>query len=130
MPQAMTPKSRHFEASHDTVVEAEVQLQRAAKALEALAEPLAEAKQIAHYDSDRRKRALAEVMAVLLDAGESAAAADCKARASEAYRNSLIQLGIQYREALRIVEKYEGQRILWESARSLLSMERAKVSML
>lgn len=132
MPQAttQTQKSHFSTADHGTVLQAQVQLQRCAKALESMSDSVADAKQIKEYDSDRRKRSLADVMAVLLDGGESAAAAECKARASKAYGDALIHLGVQYREALRVIERYEAQRILWESSRSLLSMERAKVSML
>lgn len=121
---------RSSETSHDTVLQAQAQLQRAAKALEAMAESLADARQILEYDSDRRKRALSDVVAVLLDSGESATAAEFKARASKSYGDALIQLGVQYRESRRVVEKYEAQKILFQAAQSLLAMERAKVSML
>lgn len=113
-----------------TVQNAQVQLQRAAKALEAMADAVAAAKQVKEYDNDRKKRVLAIAMKVFLDMGESAAAADCKARASAAYGEALISLSSQYQDALATIEKYEGQRVLWESARSLLSVERAKIGLL
>lgn len=113
-----------------TVTQAQIQLQRAAKALEAMALNLALAKQIKEYDGDRRKQALAVSMKVFLDNGESAAAAECKARAGDYYANKLAELGDQLRTALETIEKYDATRVLWESARSLLSVEKAKIGLL
>ncbi len=119
-----------MEASHDTVIRAQAQLQKCALRLADMAEAIADAKQIKEYDSDRRKRALADVVAGLLEMGESAAAAEHKARASKGYGDELSKLSLQYREALRVIEKADAQRVLWESARSLLSVERAKIGIL
>ncbi len=129
MPTATT-QSRSNLADHSTVERAERQLERCGNTLAGMSDMLAEAKQVIEYDSDRRKRALADVMAVLLDEGDSAAAAECKARASKQYGEAFIHLGMQLRDALRVTEKAVALKIQWESARSLLSMERAKVNML
>lgn len=126
----MTTKSRSDLTDSDTIFRAQKQMQTAAKALAEMSESIADARQIKEYDSDRRKRALADVVSVLLDSGESAAAAEFKARASKSYGDALIQLGVQYREAMRAIEKAEAQRVLFEAARSLLSCEKAKMGLL
>lgn len=123
-------KDRPDATSHDTVRRAEQQLEKAAQALAGMADDYANAQQIKEYNSDRLKRALADVMSVLLGQDETATAAECHARASETYRNASIQLGVQYRDALRIIERYKAQHILWDTARSLLASERSKMNLL
>lgn len=130
MPAATTNRSPSSQADYGTVRQAELQLQKAAKALEAMADQVAAAKQIKEYDSDRRKRILSICVSSFLELGESATAAEHKARASKAYEEAFAKLVVEYRSALEVIERYEAQRILWESSRSLLSMEKAKVSML
>lgn len=105
-------------------------MQKAALELAAMSDGIADAKQIKEYDSDRRKRVLASIMAEFLESGESAAAAECKARASKYYVEQLLELGVQLRDALRVIEKAEALHIKWESARSLLSVEKAKLGLL
>lgn len=112
------------------VARAQAQLQRCALALDAMANDVADARQIKEFSHDRCKRALSIGVAEFLESGESAAAAEHKARGSKAYGTSLHDLSEQYKAAMRCIESYEAQRVLWESARSLLSVERAKISML
>lgn len=125
-----TPRSRSNSADHSTVTQAQIQLQRTAKALEGMAIELALAKQVKEYDGNRQKRILAIAMKIYLDQGESAAAAECKGRAGDYYFNAMTELAGEYKSALEVIEKYEAQRVLWESARSLLSVEKAKINLL
>jgi hypothetical protein len=124
------PDTAKNAADAGTVERAERQLERCATQIAALSDELADAKQILEFDGDRRKRALSEVVAVLLDAGESAVAAEHKGRASEAYRNALIHLGTQSRDAHRVVERANALKVQWETARSILSLERIKIQMI
>lgn len=127
----MMTKSRSDNTSDNgTVLNAQKQLQRTAKALEAMALELAMARSIKEFDGDRRKRELAIAMKVFLDQGETSSAAECRARASDTYGEALIRLSGQYQSAIETIEKYESQRVLWESARSLLSVEKAKIHLL
>lgn len=107
-----------------------MQLQRAAKTLEGMAVELAAAKQVKEFNHDRCKQVLSICVAVFLEGGESAAAAEHKARASNAYGERLIELQMQYRSALETIEKADAAKVLFEAARSLLSVERAKIGLL
>lgn len=118
------------EADDSVMAGAQAQLNKCALRLAAMSMELALAKQLKEYDSDRRKQALAVAMKVFLDSGESAAAAECKARAGDYYANKLAELGEQYKSALQTIEKADATRVLFEAARSLLSVERAKINIL
>ncbi len=124
------PDTAKNAADAGTVERAERQLERCATQLAAMSDQLADAKQILEFDPERRRKALSEVVAVLLDAGESAVAAEHKGRASEAYRNALIQLGTQSRDAHRVVERANALKVQWETSRSILSLEKTKISMI
>lgn len=105
-------------------------MQRCALQLAAMSDDVADAKQIKEFNHDRHKRALSMVVADFLEQGESGVAAEHKARASGVYGAQLADLGEQYKAALRIIEKADAARVLWESARSLLSTEKAKLGIL
>jgi hypothetical protein len=79
------------------------------------------ARQVAEFNSDMRKRALALAMTVFLDQGESAAAAEAKARASFQYGEAMKDLAAQLRDAETTKAEWEAARIQFESCRSLLS---------
>lgn len=88
-----------------------------------MAQEVAKARQVREYDSDRRKRCLALAMKPFLEDG-SAAAAEALARASEEYQKSMKQLGNELVAAEKVIADYEATKIQWESARSLLAMQR------
>ncbi len=113
-----------------TITRSQSQMQKAALALAAMADELALAKQVKEYNGDRMKRALSERVVVYLGRGESATAAEHHARADELYGVSVDALGLQYEDAMKVIEQAEAQRILWESARSLLSVEKAKLNLI
>lgn len=123
-------RSSMSDADHSIVAGAQAQLNKCALRLAAMSMEMALARQIHEYDSDRRKQALAVAMKVFLDQGESAAAAECKARAGDFYANKLSELGEQFKASQETIERYTATKILWQSAQSLLAMERTKVSML
>ena len=116
--------------SSDTISQAQRQMQKAALELVVMSNDFADSKQIIAYDSDRRKQALAASVNIFLDSGESAAAAEYRARGGIPYAENLTALAAQYNAALRVIEKYEATKILWESSRSLLSVEKAKIGLL
>lgn len=114
----------------DTIKKAEAQLQKCAKMLEAMSNDVGDAKTVKEFTSDRLKRALSVTVAEFLEAGDSAAAAEHKSRASKPYGSALHDLGEQYRSAMRVIEKHDATKSLFESARSILSTEKAKIGLL
>jgi hypothetical protein len=81
------------------------------------------AKQIREWDGERRKVALAKHVAPLLPK-MSASAAEHTARASEAYINLIKILQRELMDAEQTIARYEAIKCKWESARSIMSMQR------
>jgi hypothetical protein len=63
-------------------------------------------------------------MAAPLAGGSSAAAAEAEGRASEAYTKELNQLGKEHAAACQVVSEYDALRLMWQTAQSLLAMQR------
>ena len=99
-------------------------------ALAALVDDVGLARQVQAYDSDRRKRALARAMAAALAGGESAAKAEAEGRASEAYGKELAQLSKELTAAEQVTAQYDVLKIVWESCRSMLSVQKEAVKRL
>lgn len=115
---------------NDLITQAEKQLHRCAKDLQGLAQDVADAKTVKEFSSDRLKRAFSVTVAEFLEAGDSGVAAEHKARASKPYGTSLHDLSEQYQSALRVIEKHDALKVMFESARSILSTEKAKLGLL
>lgn len=132
----MGTKAVHAEAKEtemltdsDTIAKAQRQMNQCALDIAKLANDVADAKTIKEYSSDRLKRALSGSVAVFLDEGLTGVAAEHKARASKEYGTHLHDLEEQFKSAMRVIEKYEGLKIRFESARSILSVERQKLGL-
>lgn len=95
--------------------------------MKAMAADIGAAKVVIEYDGDRRKRALARAMAAPLAGDASAAKAEAEARASESYSKELSQLSKELTAAMQLLSEYETTRLQWETARSLLSLQRETV---
>jgi hypothetical protein len=115
---------------HETIVKAQRQLNTCALALEEMAHDVADAKTVKEFSSDRVKRAFSVQVASFLEAGDSGVAAEHKARASKEYGTHLHDLAEQYKTALRIIEEHDALKVKFESARSILSTEKAKMGLL
>jgi hypothetical protein len=96
------------QTSTKEVSDLERRLAEAADKLTDLSAAVGAARQIAEFNSDMRKRALAKVMTTFLDQGESAAAADAKARGSYAYGEEMKLLATHLREAETIKAEWAG----------------------
>lgn len=96
-------------------------LMEASDELSRMTDEVAKARQVKEWDSERRKAALSCQVAPMLGEG-SAAAAEHKARASDAYHKAMHALSTDLYAAEKAILKYETTRIRWESARSLLSI--------
>lgn len=117
-------------SDNNTVQRAQAKLMRCALDLEGMAEEVADARQVREFSHDRCKRALSASVAPLLEEGESGVAAEHKARASAVYGSALHDLELQYRDAMRVIERYEAIKTVFEATRSVLSVERAKIGLL
>ncbi len=114
----------------DTITQAQAQLQRCALDLGKLGDDAADARTIREFSSDRIKRAFSIEVNRFLVLGESAAASEHKARASAEYGAHLADLMEQHRQAQRVIEKWDGLKIQFESARSILSVEKSKLGLI
>lgn len=116
--------------AHDTtdsheLAAIEQRLNAAAQKLASLVKPIGQARQIIEFSGDMRKAALARAMTGFLGEGESAAAADAKARASFNYGEEMKRLAHELRSAEETKAEWEATRVLWESTRSILSLHKS-----
>jgi len=114
----------------DTIVKAQAQLNRCALGLEKMASDTADARTVKEFSSDRLKRAFSASVAEFLASGDGLGASEHKARASAQYGSHLTDLELQYKEAMRVIEKHDALKASFESARSILSCERAKIGLI
>lgn len=115
-------------ADYSTISQIQDRLIEASDALDGMAEDVAKARQIREYDSDRRKRALSCAVMDFLKTGESATAAEHKARASESYADMMKARGKELEVAETIIAKWDAVKIKWQTAQSLLSMHKSLVT--
>lgn len=113
-------------ADYSTIEQISARLIESSDALGRMVEGVAKARQIRDYDSDRRKRALAAAVrdAVNTDIKLSGAAAEHVARASESYGETMKALAKDLIRAEQEITAWEAEKIKWETARSLLSVQK------
>lgn len=117
-----------MKADYSDTLELQRKLTESADTIQAMSSDVAIARQVREYDSDRRKRLLAQATAPFLNAGDSSAAAETKARASQSYADSMKELGKQLIEAEKVLASLDALKIQFEVARSLLSLQKAAMS--
>lgn len=108
---------------HD-VTKITYELESARDELAGMVDDVGKAKQVKEWDSERRKAALAKYVSPLL-ASSSVSAAEHTARASEGYIEAMRVLQRDLYDAERTLAQYEAIKCKWESARSILGMQRA-----
>jgi hypothetical protein len=113
-------------ASNDDVIAIQKRLKAASGELNnpASISLYAQARQVISYDSDRRKNLLAKYTVKYLKEGESATAAEAKARADASYQEEFQTQAEELQTAESVIAKRRGTETSWESARSLLSFQR------
>jgi hypothetical protein len=111
-------------ADYSTIEEVSARLIEASDRLGELTGAVAKARQIREYDSDRRKRALSCAVRDFLNEGDSATAAEHKARASESYAELMKATARDLITAEQTIAEWEAVKCRWESARSLLSVQK------
>lgn len=104
-------------------------MQEAALEMQRLSGDVADAKQIKEFQDIRLKRILSVLVVAELKSEKSVAAAEHYARASDSYGSQINDLADQYKAALRVIESYESCKVRFESARSILSMEKQKLTL-
>lgn len=115
---------------NDTISKAQAQMNRCAMDLAKMSADVADAKTAKEFTSDRLKRALSVTVAEFLEAGEGVGSSEHKARAAASYGAALHDLQEQHKSALRVIEKHDALKIMFESARSILSTEKAKMGLI
>lgn len=90
---------------------------------------VAKARQIKDFNSDQRKRVLSVAMKPFLDDGDSATAAETRARASDWHGEQLIALAAAYEEAERALVQHDANVACYDAARSLLALQRQLVGL-
>ena len=124
---AQTPATPSSIADWSEVDGLQQKMVETVEAMSALTATVGASKHVVEYDGDRRKAALARAMAAPLAGGSSAAKAESEARASETYAKELSVLAKQHNAALAEIENYYCLKLQWETARSLLSMQKENV---
>lgn len=109
---------------HSDVLRAQKSLTGALKKLHALAPELGMARQVIEYDSDRRKSLLAKYMVKHLRNGDSSASSEAQARSDESYIKELDCLAEICKTAHSVRADWDATYASWESARSVLAMQR------
>lgn len=103
------------------VASAQRHLAEASEELSSMVDDIASARTVKEFSSDRLKRALAIPMREFIVAGDSAAAAETKAKASKSYGEEIESLSEQYEQAQRVIAKWEATQARFDAARSTLS---------
>lgn len=118
----------HASADYSTVESISKRLIEATDAMDAMIEDVAKARVVRDYDSDRRKAILSSAVADFLKDGESATAAEHKARSSQTYAECMKLLRKELEAAETTVAKWEAAKLRFEAARSLLSIQKQLIT--
>lgn len=116
-------------ADYSSIEAISERLIEASDAIGNMASRVAMARQVRDYDGDRRKKALScAVKDSQATGAASITAAEHQARASESYANAMLELSKSYRSAEQTIAEWEAAKIKWETARSLLSIQKQLVT--
>jgi hypothetical protein len=96
----------------------------ATRKLHEMSNAVGRARQVKEFCSDRRKNLLSAEAVKFLREGDSVAAAEHKARASEIYQAKLGELEKQMEEAEVVICKWSAEDASFKAAQSLLSYSR------
>lgn len=116
-----------MQPDHNDALKVEQRLRAATNELHKLAEPVAMARQVKEFSSERRKALLAQFTVPLLADNNSSAAAEAMARATPEYLAGLTALEDQYRNAEQAIAKWSATVCTFDAARSLMSMSKEQL---
>lgn len=116
-------------ADYSTLESLQKRMTEQCDALEALTDRVAKARQIQDYDSDRRKNTLATFVCAEMDKekGLSVSMAEHRARCSRGYEDRMRSLVQDALTAETDIAQWEVHKLRWETARSLLSIQKQLV---
>lgn len=99
-------------------------------ALESLSEAVAKARQVLDYASDRKKNALAAAVCQESDKDKSVSAtmAEFRARCNKGYESRMLQLTQESLAAETTVAQWEVRKLRWQTAQSLLSVQKQLIT--
>ena len=98
-------------------------------ALNSISEDVGKAKAIRELASDRRKQILSRIVGPMVEAGESVAGAEMKARAGVVYKQMLDEHFADLSKAESILAKWEVLKVQADAIRTTISAQRALVEM-
>ena len=101
-----------------------LRMMSATKKLHEMAGAVGSARQVKEFCGDLRRNALSAEVVKYLREGDSAAAAEHKARASEAYTARLDALMKHYGESEKVIAEWSAEQASYDAARSLLSFQK------
>ena len=84
---------------------------------------------VVEFSEAQRKAALSRAMLPFLNAGDSVAGAEAKARASKSYEADMLRLRTDYSNAEETRSQYFALKARWETARSRASAEKAMANL-
>lgn len=119
-----------IKADYSTVEELQRRMVEQCDCLDNLVEAVAKARQIQDYSSDRKKNALATFVCREQDKekGLSVSMAEHRARCNKGYEARMLELTKEDLEAETLTTQWEVHKLRWETARSLLSIQKQLVT--
>ena len=105
------------------------EMEAAVTEMEQAKEAFGMARAIIEFSGDQRKAVLAVAMLPFLTAGDSASAAEAKARANAKYHTQIAKLKADLAHAEAVVAQYYALKARWETARSKASAEKAMATL-
>ena len=117
-------------ADYSTVEALQRRMVEACDSLDALVEAVAKARQIQDFSSDRKKNALATFVCAESDKDNdlSVSMSEHRARCNRGYEARMLQLTKENLDAETIIAQWEVAKLRWETARSLLSIQKQLVT--
>jgi len=123
------PSSRQSEPDYSTIADLQRRMEKLLDEMDQHAAAYSSARQVQEFGSDRRKTALADAFAAIMDKDPelSATAAEHRARSSTAYKDRMRELQKDYLCAENAITLWQLLSTRLDVARSLLACERAKL---
>lgn len=119
-----------MEASADNLLEAERKAAQTIAELHQMEESYSMAKQVAGLRDDRIKKSLAVLVAEFIRKGDSATAAEWKARADKRFKGVVEQIMQETADAVAICLHWDVEKLKFENAQAMRNDERAKLKLL
>ncbi len=114
-------------ADNDRLLSAEAECVRALAEIETMIPALSMARQIVGLRDDRLKKEVAVLVAEFIRGGDSATAAEWKAKADQRYAEAVKKIMRETADAQAIIERNNLLKLKYENAQAVRNDERAKM---